>query len=196
MNTDDVPWVTIILSVSMAVLFLIDPKMDTGPKYFILSPWMHSDFNHFWNNLALFLPLGIFVERRVGSLAYLSFAVLTPYLALHLPVIWNVGELSQGGSGLTKALTGYSIPVLLIMFSERLPPVSTSKLKGRDVGIALLMFLVIVFLTANSWVTIQRFVGFEAKPDGVSVASHFFGLVLGVLWFGWRSMRHDELDEL
>jgi len=68
---DDVPWATALLTVWMVGLYLSDPALDTGVKYFFLSPWMHSGWTHFWNNMAFFIPLGLYAERRVDSLLFL-----------------------------------------------------------------------------------------------------------------------------
>lgn len=194
-NFDDLPWATALLTVWMIGLYLFDPLLDTGIKYFFLSPWMHSGFNHFWNNMAFFIPLGVYVERRVESWPFLVFAALIPYLALHLPVVWSLGSLSQGASGLTKALTGYTVLALLVDFFGRLDGFADFELDWLEVAVALMVLLVLVFLAMNSLETVQRFAGFEHSPDGVSVASHFFGLVLGILWFGWRGWRHGVFDE-
>lgn len=189
------PWATALLTVWMVGLYLLDPALDTTAKYFFLSPWMHSGWPHFWNNMAFFIPLGIYAERRVDSLPFLALAALIPYLALHVPPLWGLSGWSQGASGLTKALTAYAIPVLLVGFTVRLEGLSDFEFEWREVAVAVVMLLVVVFLTANAWETVQRFAGFEPSPEGVSVGSHLFGLVLGVMWFGWRVWRHG-LDEV
>lgn len=195
MNSDDVPWVTALLAVWIVGLYLFDPLLNTGVKYYVLSPWMHSGFSHFWKNMAFLIPLGVYVERRVGWLPFLVFAALIPYLALHLPVVWSLGGLSQGASGLTKALTGYTVAALLVDFYGRLEGFADFEIEWREVAVALVVLLVIIFLTVNSWVTVQRFAGIKPNPVRVSVASHFFGLVLGLLWFGWRGWRHGVFDD-
>ncbi|SIS18968.1 rhomboid family intramembrane serine protease [Natronorubrum thiooxidans] len=194
MNRDVVPWATALLTVWMVGLYLLDPVPDTTAKYFFLSPWMHSGWSHFWNNMAFFIPLGIYAERRVDSIPFLAFAVLIPYLALHVPPLWGLGGWSQGASGLTKALTSYAIPALLVGFSGQLEDLSDFEFDWQEVAVAVLMLLATVFLTVNGWATVQRFAGLESSPDGVSVGSHFFGLVFGMLWFAWRAMRHGLVD--
>lgn len=189
-NREDVPWATALLAVWMVGLYLFDPALDTTAEYFFLSPWMHSGWSHFWNNMAFFIPLGIYAERRVESLPFLVFSVLIPYLALHVPPLWGLGGWSQGASGLTKALTAYAIPVLLVDFSGRLEEFSDFEFEWKEVAVAIVVLLAVVFLTNGAWETVERFAGLEPSPDGVSVGSHLFGLVLGVLWFGWRSWRH------
>ena len=128
-------------------------------------------------------------------MSFLAFAVLIPYLALHLPVVWGFSGLSIGASGLTKALTGYTVVALLVDFVMRVEGFAAVETEWREVVVALVAVLMIVFLTVNSWETIRRFAGVVPSPTGVSVASHFFGLVLGVLWFGWRAWRHGLFDE-
>ena len=195
MNFDDLPWVTAVLTTWMIGLYLFDPTLYTGAEYFFLSPWTHSGFNHFWNNMAFFLPLGVYVERRVGSLPFLVFAALIPYLSLQLPVVWSLGGFSQGASGLTKALTGYALLALLVGFSGRLDGFADPDIEWQKMVLAIAVLLVIAFLALNSWITVQRFAGFEPSPAGVSVASHFFGLIFGVLWFGWRGWRYGVFSE-
>lgn len=187
-NREDVPWVTVLLTAWMAGLYLFDFTVNTTATYFFLSPWTHSGWPHFWNNMAFFIPLGIYTERRVGSLPFLAFAALIPYLALHVPVLWGLSGWSQGASGLTKALTAYAIPALLVSFVGRLD--EFSDFEWRGVAGAVVVLLVIVFLSVGAWETVQRFVGLEPSPDGVSVESHLFGLAIGMLWFGWRAWRH------
>ncbi len=60
------------------------------------------------------------------------------------------------------------------------------------VGLGIL--LVLAYLTADAWATVQRFAGLEPRPNGVAVSTHVTGLVLGMLWFGWRALRHG-LDD-
>lgn len=55
----------------------------------------------------------------MGWSTYLFAAVMIPYLALYLPVVLGYGGLSRGASGLTMALTGYAIPVLLVVLAKR-----------------------------------------------------------------------------
>jgi len=116
--------------------------------------------------------------------------MMIPYLALHVPPLWDLSGWSQGASGLTKALTAYAIPVLLVDFTRQLEGFSDFEFKWGDVVVAVVVLLVVVFLTVNAWETVQRFVGLEPNPDGVSVGSHLFGFVFGMLWFGWRVWRH------
>jgi len=187
---DDVPWVTFALAAGMVVVYLVSPAI-TPLSYTLLAPWMHAGFGHIWQNLLVFLILGAWVERRVDWLTYLFFAVMISYLALYLPVVFKYGELSRGASGLTMALTGYVVPVLLVGLAER---IESFELDAKDVAMGLGVLLVLTFLSVDSWVTVQRFVGLEARPDGVSVSSHMTGLVLGVLWFGWRVVRHGLVD--
>lgn len=134
MDFDDVPWATAFLTVWMGGLYLLNPALDTAIKYFSLSPWMHSGWSHFWNNIAFLIPLGIYTERRVGSLPFLAFSVMIPYLALHVPPLWSLGSWSQGASGLTNALTAYALPVLLVGFTERLEEIADSGFEWREVA--------------------------------------------------------------
>lgn len=178
--------VTIILIVVMIVIYLVDPPI-TPVTYTVLAPWMHAGFTHLSQNLLVFLILGTWNEHRMGWPTYLFGAVMIPYLALYLPVVLGYGELSRGASGLTMALTGYAVPVLLLAIADRFDEFD---LDPRQVAVWLGMFLLLAYLAVDSWLTIQRFVGLAPRPDGVSVASHFTGLALGLLWFCWRTWRH------
>lgn len=189
-TVDDIPWVTFILLLVMGVIYLASPAI-TPLSYTVLAPWMHGGFNHIWQNLLMFLLLGAWVEKRVGSVTFLLFALLIPYLALYLPVVLNYGELSRGASGLTMALTGYVLPVLLVILAGRIKPF---EFDARKVAVDLGILLILVYLIGDAWITIQRFVGIDPRPYGVAVSVHTTGLFLGVLWFGWRALRHEVDD--
>lgn len=187
---DDIPWVTFILTLWMGAIHLASPAI-TPLSYTVLAPWMHGGFNHMWQNLVVFVLIGAWVERRVGWITFLFFAVMIPYLALYLPVVFNYGGLSRGASGLTMSLTGYVVPVLLVVLAGH---IKSLEFDVREVTVGLGILLVLVYLTADAWVTVQRFAGLEPRPDGVAVSAHATGLVLGVLWFGWRALRHGLAD--
>ncbi|WP_315909654.1 rhomboid family intramembrane serine protease [Halapricum hydrolyticum] len=187
MAINDIPWVTIILTLVMGATHLVSPTI-TPLSYTILAPWMHAGFNHLWQNLLVFVLLGTLVERRVGLVTFLLFAVLIPYLALHLPVVFEYGGPSRGASGLTMTLTGYAIPALVVDLAER---IESFEADARDVALGIGILLVLIYLSLDVWVTVQRFAGIQSRPDGVAVSAHATGLVLGVLWFGWRVLRHD-----
>lgn len=189
-NRDDIPWATALLTVWMASLYLLDPTLNGGVEYFFLSPWMHSGWPHYWNNMAFFLPLGLYTEWRTDSVALVVFAALIPYLALHLPVVWGLGGLSQGASGLTKALTSYVVMTLLIGFNNRLKRIIDHDFGWREAAVAVVMLLAIAFLSVDAWVTVQRFFYLAPRPEGMSVASHFFGLIIGLFWFSFRTWQH------
>ena len=186
MKFDELPWVTFVLSVSMITVYVVNPAL-TPLTYTVFAPWMHGGFSHILQNLLVFVVLGVVIEQRVVSVVYGTFVVLISYLALYLPVVFNYGGLSRGASGLTMALTGYLIPVLLVMLSDRF---SSREIDVTEIGVGVMLLFAAVYLTADSWVTVQRFVGLKAQPEGVSVASHMTGLLLGVLWFICRSWRH------
>lgn len=190
MDIDDVPWVTALLTIWMGGLYLLSPTLDTGAKYVFLAPWMHGGFGHFANNVALFVVLGGWAERRVGSIPFLVFVVLIPYIALHGPVVVGVGELSWGASGLTNGLTAYVIPALLIALAEKLEGIADGEFGWLEVAVGLAVLLAITFLTADAWVTVERFLGWKPRPGRVSVEAHLAGLVLGLLWFFYRAWQH------
>lgn len=186
MAIDDIPWITFALTLGMVAIHLASPVI-TPLSYTVLAPWMHAGFNHLWQNLLVFVLLGAWIERRVGWVTFLFFAVMVPYLALYLPVMFEYGGLSRGASGLTMALTGYVIPVLLVVLAGQ---IESLELDARGMAIGLGTLLVLSYFTADVWVTIQRFAGLEPRPDGVAVSVHLTGIILGVLWFGWRVLRH------
>jgi len=189
-TTDNVPWITLILSLGMGVIYLVSPAI-TPLSYTILAPWMHSGIGHLWQNLLVFVILGAWVERRVGWLTFLFFAVMIPYIALYLPVVFQYGGLSRGASGLTMALTGYVIPVLFVVLAGRM---ESDDIDPKEMVLGLGVLLVLAYLTHDAWVTVQRFAALEPRPDGMAVSAHATGLVLGVLWFGWRALRHGLTD--
>lgn len=187
---DDIPWITLILSLVMGIIYLASPAISPL-SYTVLAPWMHGGMDHILQNLIMFVLLGTWVERRVGWLTFLLFAVMIPYIALYLPVVIKYGGLSRGASGLTMALTGYVVPVLFVVLAGRIDSI---EFDAKEVAFGLGILLVLAYLTADAWVTVQRFAGLDPRPDGVAVSAHATGLVLGVLWFGWRALRHGLAD--
>lgn len=77
------------------------------------------------------------------------------------------------------------IPVLLVVFDGR---IKSAGLDARKVVVGLGILLVLTYLVADAWVTIQRFTGLEPRPDGLAVSAHMTGLMFEVLWFGWRAL--------
>lgn len=193
-NTDYVARapVTSALTVWMVALYFISPELSSGSIYFFLSPWMHAGWSHLWQNLLAFVLLGVWVESRVWWLEYLAFASFIPYLALHLPALLEFGNYAWGASGLTMALTGYAIPVLLVGLVER---VDGFEFEWPEVAIWLVMFFAAMYLSFDAWVTIERFLGTEPRPEGVAVGAHLAGLILGFLWVANRALRGVVLAE-
>lgn len=189
MSDIDIPWITATLALGMGAIHLVSPVI-TPVSYTILAPWLHAGFGHLWENLLVFVLLGTWVEWRVGWVTFLVAALLIPYLALYLPVVFNYGGLATGASGLTKALTGYALPAGLVILLER---IESGEVAARDVVVGLGLILFLVYLTVDAWVTVQRFLGLVSRPPGKAVSAHVTGLGLGVLWFGWRAWQH-ELD--
>ena len=191
-DTDCLPRtpVTPVLVVVMVVVYLIDPPI-TPVTYTVLAPWMHADWIHISQNLLVFAILGILIEHRMSWLNYLFAVMMIPYLALYLPVVLGYGGLSRGASGLTMALTGYAIPVLLVTLAKR---VDSFEFEPQQVAGWMGILLFMAYLALDSWLTVQRFIGLAPRPEGVSVSSHFTGLALGALWFGWRAWRHGLWD--
>lgn len=188
------PWATALLAVWVTALYLYDPPLNTLTGYYFLSPWTHSGLDHYLNNMVFLLPLGVYVEHRVGSFWFLAFSLLTPYFAIHVPVLVGLGGLSEGASGLTKALTGYAIPILIVEFVHRLSDLRDFGSEWKMVAVAVVVLIALVVLIASARLTVWRFVGLEASPEHISVGSHLIGLIIGVLWFAWRAWRHG-LDE-
>lgn len=174
----------------MALVYVVNPAI-TPLTYTLLAPWMHAGFGHIWQNLLVFSLLGVGVERRVGWLSFGTFAVLIGYLALYLPVVLGYGGLSRGASGLTMALTGYAVPVLFVILTSR---IDAFEQKWREVVVGILILFSLFYLTFDSGVTVKRFFYLAERPEGVSVSSHFTGLVLGAMWFVWRMVRHGLQD--
>ena len=192
MNPNFIPRtpVTFTLASVMTVVYLLDPVI-TELTYISLAPWMHAGWSHFCNNLLIFILLGVWTERRLGWLTFLFFAFPIPYLSLYAPVAFGYDGLSRGASGLTMALTGYAVPVLLTTLIKRLESFDPN---WREVGHVGLHLLVVSYLITDAFVTVKRFIGFSPRPEGVAVSAHFTALALGVLWFAWRGYRHGVFD--
>lgn len=190
MDIEDIPWATAILTVIATALYLYDPALDTLIAYYFLSPWTHGGLEHFWNNMVFLIPLGIYVERRVDSSWFLAFSLLCPYFALHFSVLLGISGLTEGASGLTKALTGYAIPVLFAGFVHRLDGLRDFDGKWRGMVVTVVTLVALVILLWSARLTVLRFVGRESVPGYVSVGAHLLGLVTGLVWFGWRASRY------
>jgi membrane associated rhomboid family serine protease len=187
---DDIPWITLALAVGMGIIHIVSPAV-TPLSYTVLAPWMHAGFNHISQNLILFVLLGAWIERRVGWATFLFSAVTIPYIALYLPVVFEYGGLSRGASGLTKMLAGYAIPVLFVNLARR---TESFEFNWREIAVGFVTLCFLSYLLAGGWLTVQRFVGLEPRPDSVAVPAHLTGLVLGILWFSWRAFRHGLTD--
>lgn len=183
--------VTFSIAIGMVIVYLVDPPI-TSMSYVFLAPWMHAGFDHLWQNLLVFLLLGVWIENRVGSIPYLGFVWWAPYLSLYLPVVFDFGGLSRGASGLTKALGGFVGLVMFVGFSRRL---QTLEYDWRPILTTVIHFLILVFLGVYILQSVERFFYLSPRPQGVSVASHFTGLVLGWLWFGYRGLRYGIFSE-
>jgi membrane associated rhomboid family serine protease len=189
---EDVPWATAVLTVIVTALYLYDPALDTLIAYYFLSPWTHGGLGHFWNNMVFLIPLGIYVERRIGSPWFLSFSLLSPYFTLRFSVLLGISGLTEGTSELTKALTGYAIPVLFAGFVHRLDGLRDFDGKWREVVIAVVTLVALVILLRSALLTVLRFAGRESVPGYVSVGAHLLGLVAGLVWFGWRASHQGS----
>jgi hypothetical protein len=115
---------------------------------------------------------------------------MIPYLALYLLIVLKYGGLSRGASGLTMTLTGYAVPVLLVILVKH---IECFKFDVRRAAVVLGTLFVLAILTMDAWVTIQRFAGLRPGPDGVAVLVHVTGLVLGVLWCPSHCLDYSSL---
>ena len=147
----------------MGVIYLVSPAI-TPLSYTVLAPWMHSGVDHLWQNLLVFVLLGVWVEKRVGWPTFLLFSVMIPYIALYLPVVFQYGGLSRGASGLTMALAGYVVPVLFVVLAGR---IESFDFDAKEMAFGLGILLVLAYLTTDAWVTVQRFAGLNQRPDGL-----------------------------
>jgi membrane associated rhomboid family serine protease len=189
-KTNDFPWITLTLTLWMGAVYLVSPSI-TPLSYTVLAPWLHSGFDHLWQNLFVFVLIGSWCEMRLGRATFFSFVVVSAYLALYLPIAFEYGQPSRGASGLTKALVGYTIPVLFVVLSRQ---IESFDFDTRDIAIGIGVLLGLVYLIADSWMTVQRVVGLGPRPAGVAVSAHATGLGLGLFWFGWRLWRHGLAD--
>lgn len=152
---------------------------DVG--YLILNPWIHSFHRHLVENLAMFVLLAGWVERRVNS-SYLAVVIIvTGYSTNLIPAVVGFGGWGVGASGITNALWAYFTGTQLAYFSSELndnaPDFRTAISHLAFLGIGLVFVLQ----------TLAEFLGYVPATQNTATGAHLVGICLG---FGWLALRY------
>lgn len=152
---------------------------DVG--YLILNPWIHSFHQHLVENLAIFVLLSGWAERRVNS-AYLAVAIIVAGYSTNLvPAVVGFGGRGVGASGITNALWAYFTGTQLACFSSAMndnsPDFRTAILHLAFFGVGLVFVLQ----------TLAEFLGYIPVTRNTATGAHLLGVCLG---FGWLALRY------
>jgi hypothetical protein len=148
--------------------------------YLIFNPWIHSFHRHLVENLAMFVLLASWAERRVNS-SHLAVAIIvTGYSTNLVPPVVGFGGPGVGASGITNALWAYFTGTQLARFSSAVndnPPnfrTAISHLAYFGIG---LVFVLQSF---------AEFLGYVPVTQNTATGAHLLGVCLG---FGWLTLR-------
>lgn len=162
-----------------AAFLAIRALPDVG--YLLLNPWIHSFHRHLVENLAMFVLLAGWVERRVNS-AHLAVAIIVAGYSTNLvPPVIGFGGLGVGASGITNALWAYFTGTQLVRFSSEL----NSNSPGFRTAIPYLAFFGIGLVFVLQ--TLAEFLGYIPVTQNTATGAHLFGVCLG---FGWVALRY------
>lgn len=145
--------------------------------YLAFTPWLHSTHLHALENAAVFLLLGVWMERRIASATFLAGVLLTGYATNLIPAILGFGGLGVGASGITNALWSYFTVVQLRNFFHRTQKESPDL---RRASLNLLLASIGLLFVLRS---IAEFVGYSPPSPGTATGAHILGVVLGFGWF-------------
>jgi len=135
----------------------------------LLSPYLHSSFEHLANNLFFLIPLAVSYNRHRSGLAFISSVYLVGILSniigpLVFVLIGEPSGLSVGISGVTHALSS----------RETLYYVADNVSTKADF---VFFFLSASFVIWNAFIIVSG-----STPEGASISGHLTGLLLGIPW--------------
>lgn len=125
----------------------------------------HSDFNHFFGNMSLFLVLSAIVENRYGSVRLLISIIITAFVSGLIHFVFFPGTALLGASGI----------VFMMIF---LASMANSKNGVIPVSLILVAF---IYLGKEAWALFFT-------SDNISQLTHIIGGVCGII-FGKCSKR-------
>lgn len=170
-------------SVAQSVAATVIPEPPSY-EYILLTPWLHSYHLHLLRNAAVFLLLGLWTERRVGSLPFTGAVLMAGYSTNLLPAIVGFGGLGVGASGITNMLLGYVTGSQLLQFwavGDRAVPTV------HRAVIHMMAFLLGLLFVLD---TLGEFLGVVPAAEGVATGAHMWGVLLGV---GWLFLRERSV---
>ena len=125
----------------------------------------HTDFNHFFGNMSLFLVLSAIVENRYGSVRLLISIIITAFVSGLIHFVFFPATVLLGASGI----------VFMMIFLA-----SMANSKGGVIPVSLIL-VGIIYLGREIWALI-----FTA--DNISQLTHIIGGICGII-FGKCSSR-------
>jgi len=162
--------VTLILSGQESISVYI--RSHQGIKkdlILLLSPFLHSGFDHLVQNLFFLIPLAVSYNRHRDGLAFISSVYLIGILTN------TIGPLSFVLAGVTSGLSvGISGVTHALSSRETLYYIANNISTKTDV--VFFCMSAILFLW-NSWILFSG-----STPEGASISGHLTGLLLGVPW--------------
>lgn len=145
-----------------------------------LSPWLHSYHLHLVENMVVFALLGLWAERRIDSLQFGLFVVVTGYITNLVPPLFG-GGFGVGASGITNVLWTFFTATQLSALQYEMQQES---LELQRAGIHLIFsFIGLIFVLRS----IAEFGEFVSPPAGTATGSHLLGVVLGFGWFTYHN---------
>ena len=125
----------------------------------------HSDFNHFFNNMSLFLVLSAIVENRYGSVKLLISIIITAFVSGLVHFVFFPASALLGASGI----------VFMMIFLA-----SMANSKNGVIPVSLIL-VAVIYLGKEIWSLV--FVS-----DNISQLTHIIGGICGII-FGKCSKR-------
>lgn len=162
--------------------YTVANSLSTG-VYVALTPWLHSSHKHILENAGIFIILGLWTERRVGSIPFLGIVLFAGYLTNLAPAILGFGGPGLGASGITNALWAYFTGVQIVKYQQVIQ--RESQPIRHAIQPLVLSFVGLLFVIRS----IAEFTGYISPPSGTATGAHFLGVVLGFGWLAYRSIR-------
>jgi membrane associated rhomboid family serine protease len=164
----------------------LKPRTLIGIPGIVLSPFLHGDWNHLWNNSVVYLILGGMIVFRDAS----DFAIVSLSTALISGVVtWVVGR-PANYVGASDMIFGYAGFLMALIYFYR-DPLATIFFVVIILSFLFGNLLVFPALTGDrGWGFGRMLWGMLPQPDGrVAWETHLFGFIAGI----WTASRLNDL---
>jgi membrane associated rhomboid family serine protease len=204
------PGVKLVLIITVAMFFAakafwppLEGMLDLSVLNFVkLEVWrlvtymfLHANVNHILINMLVFVMLGAYLERQIGTRQFLSLYFVCgiagglcelAFNVIMLRMYGNVPLDAYGHTFMTMSMVGASAGVagVLVGFATLNP---REKLYIMFILPVEAWWVAIVYLLYETWPLINDFVYGAAavRRDNVAHAAHFGGMVIGFIWIKW-----------